>query len=151
MRRFALVALLLVGVVGCGFMFGGPEQLIDQDGNLVFNPDGTPAMVYKEGAVQKLTKAIAPVAKFFPYGVAGSTLLGIIGTIGAGVQTIRHKRRIDPDDVRKLVDDLGSRLDDIKSDEDLGDLVANWNPDSDLAKKVKRAFEKDRSKNSSAA
>ena len=147
MRRFALVALLLVGVVGCGFMFGGPEQLTDQDGNLVFNPDGTKAMVYKDGAVQKLAKAIAPIAGFVPYGGAGAALLGLIGTIGAGVQTVRHKRRVDPDDVRAMVDDLGPEIKKALGGKDLGDLVADWNPDSDLAKKIKRAFERHREKN----
>ena len=147
MKKLLLVALLLVGITGCAAMFGEMVQVKDGNGIPLVNPDGSPVMAYKDGAVQKLAKTLAPIAGLVPYGGAGAALLGIIGTIGAGVQTVRHKRRVDPDDVRAMVDDLGPEIKKALGDKDLGDLVANWNPDSDTAKKIKRAFERHREKN----
>ena len=144
MRKLLLVALLLVGITGCAALFGEMVPLKDEAGNPVLNPDGTPAMVYREGGLSKLAKVIKPVSDMVPFGNAGLAMLNIITAAGVAVQTVRHKKKIEPDDMRELIDYLGPRLKEIKSDEDLGDLVAGWKPDSDAGKKLKRAFEKNR-------
>lgn len=144
MRKLLLVALLLVGITGCAALFGEMVPLKDEDGNPVQNPDGTPAMVYKEGGLSKLAKAIEPVADVVPFGKSGLALLNILTMAGVAVQTVRHRRKIEPDDVRRFIDDLGPRTKDIKADEDLGDLAAKWRRNSDMAKKIKWAFERHR-------
>ena len=146
MKKFKLylVALLLAGVAGCGFLFGGPEQLIDAGGTPVVNPDGTPAMVYKEGAVQKLTRAIAPIATKVPYGNAGLAVLTIISGIGAGIQTMKAKKKVSPEDVVDMIDDIGDEAKNIRNDEDVGDLVSRWKPDSLVSKLLRGAFLKKR-------
>ncbi len=138
------IAGIIFSVAGCAALFGGPVDLIGQDGKPVMNPDGTRAQVYKEGAIQKLTRAIAPIASVVPYGGAGAALLGIIGAVGAGVQTARHRGRVKADDVRKLIDEIGPEVKNISSDKDLGDLVGKWQPDSELGRKLKSAFLKNR-------
>ena len=148
MRKAVLVVLLvgLLGVSGCAFLFGEAKPVLDENGVALVNDDGTPVLQYTDGIIGKAARTVAPLADAVPYGSAGTGVLALIAAIGAAIQTARARGKVKPDDVRKMIDDLKPAVDEIGKDEDLGDLVAAWEPDSELAKKLKAAWLKNKAK-----
>ena len=154
MKRFlwCLLAASLIFLSGCAYLFGKPVPILDENGKQTYDENGNQMMRYEDGVVQKGVRILAPVAGAVPYGQAGLGVLAILGVLGTAVQTIRSKGKIEKDDVRQMIDELGPKVKEVMGDKDLGDLVAAWSTDTytarmrTLADKLKAAFEKNRAK-----
>lgn len=146
MRKYLLpiVAASIFFMAGCGFLFGTAEPVIGPDGKALVNDDGTPVLQYRDGVIAKAAKTIAPIADSIPYGSAGTGVLALIAAIGATVQTARARKKIAASDVVDLIDKAGGCIDDIKRDEDLGDLIGRISKDTKLGAMLQSAFDKNR-------
>jgi hypothetical protein len=129
-------------LAGCAWLFGEMVPKLNAEGKPVYDDRGQPVMVYKEGALQKTTRAIAPVASAVPYGSAGLAVLTALGAIGTGIQTIRGRGKIEGKDMVKMVGALKDAGVKGLGDKHLGQLVAEWEPDGKASKLIKKAYDK---------